>query len=270
MSRMIRIDVEYDGTLYHGWQRQVKVQSVQQTIEEALEGITKEYHPVVAASRTDSGVHALNQVAHFWTTTKIPNQKLHKALNTELPQDIVVKKLIRAPKGFHSMKGAHSKIYSYLIENGAYPSAHIRKISWWIPRKLDVKKMQEACKYFEGEKDFVSLKSGNSEQKSTTRTIYKIEVERKGDLIRILVHGNGFLKYMVRAIVGILTKVGRNKLDPSAVKSIIESRLRTKAAPNAPSKGLCLIKVFYEAENIDLSKPLNKLCKSANPLTFYH
>lgn len=269
--RIIKLNIEYDGTAYHGWQRQINSVSIQQTIEESLERIIKEHRPVVAASRTDTGVHALNQVAHFWTTTVIPDWKLQRALNNELPKDIVVKELISTPNGFHAMKGACSKIYGYLIENGKFPTAHRRNISWWIPVKLDVDAMKKGAKYFIGEKDFKSLMTGRSYPKSTIRTIYNVEVESQMDLVRIVVHGNAFLKQMVRAIVGTLVQVGKGKLLPDEVGSILKSHNRSNAGRNAPAKGLCLIKVIYEpiGENYK-SRQISDLWNPANSLTFYH
>lgn len=269
MPRLIRLDIEYDGTRYHGWQRQKNSSSIQQAIEETLEGIIKEYRPVVAASRTDTGVHALNQVAHFWTESDIPDSNLLLALNSELPKDIVIKNLQTVSPGFHAMKKAHSKIYSYLIENRKFPTAHRRNIAWWVPHTLNVENMKTAAKEFVGEKDFKSLMTGSNFQRSTTKIIYSIEIEREDELIRILIHGNGFLKQMVRAMVGTLVLIGRGKISPKELKSILSSRERSKAGRNAPSKGLCLIKVFYKPEELKF-KALSELCKPANSLTFYH
>ncbi|OGQ34541.1 MAG: tRNA pseudouridine(38-40) synthase TruA [Deltaproteobacteria bacterium RIFCSPHIGHO2_12_FULL_43_9] len=269
MPRKIRLDIEYDGTSYHGWQRQKNSSSIQQAVEEALERIIKEYRPVVAASRTDRGVHALNQVAHFWTSSDIPDLKLLFALNSALPKDIVVKNLKTANSDFHAMKKAHSKLYCYLIENGKFPTAHRRNISWWIPQKLNVENMKTGAREFIGEKDFKSLMTGRNHLKSTTKIIFNIEIEETNNIIRILIHGNGFLKQMVRAIVGTLVQIGMGKISPKDLNSILQSRERSKAGKNAPSKGLCLIKVFYEPRELKF-ETLSNLCRPANPLTFYH
>lgn len=269
MPRIIRLDIEYDGTLYHGWQRQKNSKAIQQVIEESLERVIKEFRPVVAASRTDSGVHALNQVAHFWTDSNIPDSKLQFALNAALPKDIVIKKLKTTDSKFHAMRGANSKIYSYLIENSKFSSPHRRNISWWIPQKLDVAAMKRGAKEFIGERDFKSFMTGRSFPKSTTRIIYNIEIEQKDELIRILVHGNGFLKQMVRAIVGTIVQIGKGKITPNELPSILQSLDRSKAERNAPPKGLCLIKVFYSTDELKFAT-LSDICKPANSLTFYH
>ena len=244
--RKIRFELEYDGTAYHGWQRQKGLLTIQQVVEETLQRITQESPVVMGASRTDSGVHALQQVAHFWTSRPLPDETLQKALNATLPKDIVVKKLETTQDTFHAMQHAHSKLYRYQIENLPFATPLKRLTHWWVPSILNVEAMQEAGKIFIGTRDFRAFKTSGNNPKSTVRTIFNCEVQKSNKVITILIHGDGFLKQMVRGIVGTLVMVGKGQLSLPEVKTILESHDRRKAGNNAPPHGLCLVSVFYD------------------------
>ncbi|MCR4432157.1 MAG: tRNA pseudouridine(38-40) synthase TruA [Tepidanaerobacteraceae bacterium] len=241
----VELLLEYDGTSYHGWQRQKNARSVQQVLEEAINAITGENVRVIGAGRTDAGVHALGQVANFKTNTRIPLEKLPYAINNRLPDDIVVKRARAVPEDFHARLWAKAKVYAYTIHNASFPSPLIRNFAYFFPITLDVDAMKRAGSYFLGVHDFSAFMASGSAVKSCVRHIFRLEVNRQGDLIKIEVEANGFLYNMVRIISGTLLDVGLHRICPEEVASIIESGNRDMAGRTLPPQGLCLLKVVY-------------------------
>lgn len=240
-----KIEIEYDGSNYHGWQRQPCVITIQEVVENALLKITGQGVNVIASGRTDAGVHAKGQVASFKCDTSISPASFKRALNSLFPRDIVVTDICIMPFNFNARYSAISKCYRYSILNRDYPSSLLYKYSWFIPKRLDIAKMKSVINLFIGEKDFSSFMGAKSTAVSTVRHIIRLEIDRKEDIINITIEGNGFLKHMVRNIVGTLVSIGKGEIDPSTLEEIIKLRDRRKAGPSAPAHGLCLMYVRY-------------------------
>jgi len=243
--RNIKLTIEYDGTGYHGWQVQANVETIQGTIEGKLAQITTEPVRLVASGRTDTGVHAVGQVAHFKTHSSLDVLTFLKALNSLLPEDIRVKDVEEVDEAFHARFSAKGRVYEYRIFNGELLSPFHRYFSWFVPGKLDLARMREAAMKLVGRHDFSSFCSTGSDHSSLIREVYAIDVGMRGDLIIIQVEANAFLKQMVRNIVGTLVEVGRRKLTPSQFSGILEARDRRRAGLAAPAQGLFLVKVNY-------------------------
>ena len=243
--RRLKLIIEYDGTNYHGWQRQPAFRTIQQTLEEALEKIIQTKTPVIGTSRTDRGVHALGQVAHCQIESPISNIHLLKGLNTILPADIKIKKLKTVDRAFHAQKQARSKIYVYHILNRPSPSPLLRHYSWWLRSPLNVSKMKKAAKLLCGEHDFKAFQNTGTKLISTTRTLFKSTVQKKSPYIIYEVKGSGFLKQMVRNIVGALVAVGKENLTVEEFGALLISKNRRFCPPPAPPQGLFLKKIFH-------------------------
>lgn len=243
--RNIKLTIEYDGKDFNGWQKQPTKLNIQGEIEKAIEEITGEKVDLTASGRTDAGVHSLGQTANFKTESQIQIEKFAKAINSKLKKSIVIKSAEEVDERFHSRYSVKSKTYRYIINNSDNGTAIYRGLEYHIPMKLDVKKMQEAMKFFEGEHDFKGFKASGTSSKSSVRTIYKGEVKQEGERIIIEVTGNGFLYNMVRIIAGTLVDVGLEKIKPEGIPEIIESKDRTKAGKTLPPHGLYLLKVEY-------------------------
>lgn len=241
----VKILLEYEGTAYSGWQRQKNAISIQEVLENAIKSITGEAVNVIGSGRTDAGVHALGQVANFKTQTKIPIEKLPYAINSKLPEDIVVKHAEIVPEDFHARFWAKAKIYTYTIYNAKFPSPLLRRYSYFYPRPLNVRAMKKAADMLIGTHDFASFMASNSPVKSTVRCIERLEVFQNGDIVKFEIEANGFLYNMVRIIAGTLLDVGINKKKANDIISIIKSKDRSMAGKTLPPQGLCLIKVIY-------------------------
>lgn len=246
--RNIKLTIEYDGKPFNGWQKQQNRLNIQGEIEKAISNITKEDVDLIGSGRTDAGVHALGQVANFRTNSNIPIDKMAIAINSQLKNSIVIKEAVEVDEKFHSRYNAKRKTYRYVINNSKYGSAIYRNLEYCFPIKLDVEKMKEAAKYFEGEHDFKAFKSSGTSSKSSVRTIYKAEVkyDKEAEKIVIELTGNGFLYNMVRIISGTLLDVGLGKIKPTDIPNIIESKDRQKAGKTLPAQGLFLLNVNYE------------------------
>lgn len=230
-----------------GWQKQPDKLNIQGTIEKAIEEITGEEVDLTASGRTDRGVHALGQVANFKTNSNIPVEKIPIALNTKLKKSIRILSAEEVDEKFHSRLTCKKKTYRYVINNSEYGTAIYRNLETHIPMKLNIEKMQEAVKYFEGEHDFKAFKASGTSSKSSVRTIYKADVfQMPNDRIYIELTGNGFLYNMVRIIAGTLVDVGIGKIKPEEIDSIIKSEKRENAGKTLPPQGLYLVKVEYE------------------------
>lgn len=207
--RNIKLTIEYDGKDFNGWQKQPNKLNIQGTIEKAIEEITGEQIELNASGRTDAGVHSFGQVANFKTNSKLHVDKFLLAINAKIKKSIVIKNAEEVDERFHSRYNCKRKTYRYVINNSKVPSALYRYLEYYEPKKLDVKKMQEAAKYFEGEHDFKAFKSSGTSSKSSVRIIYKANViEKENNRIYIELTGNGFLYNMVRIISGTLVEVG--------------------------------------------------------------
>ena len=244
--RNIKLTIQYEGTNYSGWQFQTNGTSIQETIQKALGKITEEEISLKGASRTDAGVHALGQVAVFKTNSNAPLSAFKEGLNSLLPDDIIVTEAKEVDPSFDPNKLALKKWYRYCIQMGENNSILSKRYSWHVKKSLDLKAMAEASKYFLGEKDFKSFQAANTDIKTSVRNIHSIAFEYGPlDLLFIDFTANGFLKYMVRNIVGTLVDVGLGKTKPLDVKEIIESRDRREAGPTAPPCGLFLVEIYY-------------------------
>ena len=244
--RNIKLIIEYDGKDFNGWQKQPNKLNIQGEIEKAIERITGEKVDLMASGRTDAGVHAIGQVANFKTNSNIPIEKIPIALNTNLKKSIIIKSAEEVEERFHSRLNCKRKTYRYIINNSKYGTAIYRNLETHIPMKLNIQKMQEAVKYFEGEHDFKAFKASGISSKSSVRTIYKAEViQKENEKIYIELTGSGFLYNMVRIISGTLVDVGLGKIEPEEIKNIIKSQKRENAGKTLPPQGLYLVKVEY-------------------------
>ncbi len=230
-----------------GWQRQPNKLNIQGSIEAAIKQITGEDVELSASGRTDAGVHAWGQVANFKTESNLPVEKFPIAINTKLKRSIRVIKAEEVDERFHSRLSCKRKTYRYVINNSEFSSAIYRNLETHISQKLDIVKMQQAVKYFEGEHDFKAFKASGTSSKSSVRTIYKAEVyEMPNNRIYIELTGNGFLYNMVRIIAGTLVEVGLNKIKPEDIPNIIKNGKRELAGKTLPPNGLYLLSVEYK------------------------
>ena len=245
MKKKYLLIIEYEGTAYHGWQSQKNGISIQEVIETALTKITKAETCVQSAGRTDAGVHAEGMPAHFVTESKMKPLEFLFALNSQLPLDITVKEVRKVPMSFNARGSAKRKLYRYSVLNRDHPSALNYRRSWFIPHALDIAAMRRATKYFVGKHDFTSFRAGNCNAKTPIRILSRVEIFKQGGFLQFEFEGKGFLKHMVRNLVGTLVHVGRKKISARQVKTILEARNRKIAGPTAPAQGLCLVKVSY-------------------------
>ncbi len=237
----VKLVVAYDGTNYKGWQVQPNGVTIEEKLNDALTNLFKTPINVIGASRTDSGVHSLGNVCIFDVDTRMPAEKICFALNQRLPEDIVVIDSCKVADDFHPRFVKSKKVYEYRILNRKFPDPTRRLDTHFYYYDLDVKKMEQAAKFIEGEHDFKSFCAANAQVKTTVRTVYECEVFKKDDVIIIRVTGNGFLYNMVRIIAGTLIKVGSGDIRPEELKDIIEKKDRGFAGPTAPAKGLTMI-----------------------------
>ena len=243
--RRFKLTVEYDGTAYSGWQRQINGPSVQQTLEEALCHLTGERIAVTGSSRTDAGVHALGLCAHFDSASRIPPEKVSFALNTMLPPDIRVRESSLAPEGFHARYAARGKVYRYVFCNARHMCAIGRQYRAHVPLPLDVPLMHSEAQSLVGTHDFAAFAASGSVARSTVRTLYRIEVVRRGEDVTLTVLGDGFLYNMVRIIAGTLAEVGAGRREPGAMARALETGDRLELGYTAPACGLTLLAVLY-------------------------
>lgn len=246
-ARNICLQVAYDGTNYHGFQRQQPpVMAIQNVLEKNLEKIFGDSVELAAAGRTDAGVHALGQVVNFFTDGKIPLENIPRAANGVLPKDIVILAACEADFSFSARHSALGKTYVYHIQTGLVPNPFNRHFSWHLPWELDVVAMQNALKELIGIHDFSSFRASGGADMSPVRTLYRADLCHRGDILTFTFKGNGFLYHMVRNIVGTVVNVGRGKISPVAFKKILAAKNRSLASPTAPPQGLFLAEVEYE------------------------
>lgn len=247
--RRIKLTVAYDGTNYCGWQVQNNEITVEGVLNKVLTKQLKEEIVVIGASRTDSGVHSMGNVAVFDTESTIPGERFLYVVNQKLPDDIVVVKSEEVPLDWHPRHQDSRKTYEYHIFNAKIPNPTKRLYTNFVSFDLDVDLMREGAKYLLGEHDFAGFCSIKTSAKTTVRTIYDLQVIRKGEEIIIRVTGNGFLYNMVRIIAGVLIRVGRGYYPPEKVLELLEGRERTGEANTAPPQGLCLMGIEYEKDS---------------------
>lgn len=244
--RRIKLTVAYDGTEYCGWQIQPNGITVEEVLNREISGLTGEEIRVIGASRTDSGVHALGNVAVFDTECAIPSERMAYALNRRMPEDIVITKSEEVPLDWHPRyQDVITKTYEYHIYNAAVPNPLKRRTTAFVSFPLDIEKMRAGAAYIVGEHDFISFCNIKTNTKDTIRTVYEIAIEKREDEIVIRITGNGFLYNMVRIIAGVLIRVGRGFYEPEKVLEILEEKKRTEAGVTAPSQGLVLVGIDY-------------------------
>jgi len=241
----IKLILEYDGTNYAGWQWQPNVPTLQAALEEAIKRTSKEELRVTASGRTDAGVHAFGQVANFKTEASLDAYAWLGALNHFLPADIRVLTADEVAPDFSARYSAKGKRYGYIIINRVIPSAIKRNYAWNISFPLDVEAMKQGASYLVGTHDFTSLRATACDAESPVRELRELEVGRDDSRIFVSLEASGFLRHMVRNIVGTLVEVGRGVMKPEDVRTILEMRDRTKAGPTAPPQGLYLVGVEY-------------------------
>ncbi|MCR4717910.1 MAG: tRNA pseudouridine(38-40) synthase TruA [Lachnospiraceae bacterium] len=241
----VRLIIAYDGTNYCGWQIQDNGITIEEVINKALTALCNEEIAVIGASRTDSGVHAMGNVAVFDTNSRIPAEKFSYALNQRLPDDIRIQRSDEVASDWHPRYQDTIKTYEYRYLNRRFPDPIRRLYTYFVYYPMDVVKMQEAANYLIGEHDFKSFCSTKGQQLTTIREIYDLTVKRQGDEIILRVTGNGFLYNMVRIIAGTLARVGTGLYEPGRVKDILEATDRQIAGPKAPASGLTLIGIKY-------------------------
>lgn len=247
----IALGVEYDGSSFHGWQRQKDKISVQETLEMAVSKVAFEPIQTVCAGRTDAGVHAISQVVHFETNAIRSPRAWVFGSNTNLSAGLG--RLVRVvwakevPEAFDARRSATGRRYRYVIYNHGIRPSLFRKQMGWYYRKLDIQKMQEAGQYWIGEHDFSSFRAADCQSLSPVRQIVSLEVQRVGDLVLIDVMANAFLHHMVRNMVGVLKLIGAGKKESLWAKEVLEARDRRSAAMTANASGLYLMEVFYPA-----------------------
>ena len=244
-KRNIVLTLTYDGTSYHGFQRQNKVIAVQNVLEKALSKLCGDSIELAAAGRTDSGVHACEQVVNFFTDGTIPLANIVYAGNRLLPEDIVLLEAKEADKDFSALHCVKSKIYIYKVHQSKLPSPFLARYAWQVNKMLNLENMQKALKYLEGEHDFSSFRSVGGNDTSPVREIYEASCRQEGDMYIFKFWGSGFLYHMVRNIMGLVVNIGLGRVDESQMPKIIEAKNRALAGQMAPANGLYLWKVFY-------------------------
>lgn len=246
MLKNFKLIIEYDGTHYCGWQRQPIDRSIQQEIENALTTMTRRKITLIGSGRTDAGVHALGQAANFTCETTIDTTALHKGLNSLLPEDIVIRNCEEVPVDFHARYDVKSKTYRYCIRSGPLPAAIGRQYEWWVRAPLDFDAMRQAAGQLIGRKDFKAFEATGSPRSHTVRHVMRADIQTDaGGRIVFEIEAEGFLRYMVRNIVGTLVQVGKGTIPPEQISLILESRDRGQAGATAPARGLCLVHVNY-------------------------
>lgn len=244
--RNLKLLIEYDGTGYHGWQRQKNAPTIQETLEKALARLTGEAVRVIGSGRTDAGVHALAQVANFFTASPLPLPAFLHGLNSLLPPDIAILEVSEAPRDFHARKSALAKKYQYRILNRPIRSPLHLRYSWWIPPPLDLEAMQEAAAALPGEHDFRAFQATGSSVKNPVRRVLAAAWDRaEGGLLTFTITANGFLRGMVRSLVGTMVEVGKGRRTPWSLKDLLETGDRHRGGPTAPPQGLFLVEVLY-------------------------
>jgi tRNA pseudouridine38-40 synthase len=256
--RTVKLIIGFIGTRYEGWQSQRNNRTLQELLEKSLFKILREKVPLISSSRTDSGVHALGLATHFKTQSKLPDSKLKQALNFYLPKDVIVFSVKTMPNDFHARYHAKSKVYRYSIWNSGTRPLFEAPFVWWCPQPLNLVLMRKAAAFLEGKHDFSAFKdAGGDDLKSAVREIKRITIRKKKSLLIVEVEGSGFLRHMIRIIVGTLVQAGRGKMAPQQVRTILRSKDRKLAGPTAKAKGLMLMRVKFKRPQPPPDLPLH-------------
>jgi len=246
MRKNFKLIIEYDGSSYHGWQRQKNRKTIQGEIEKAIMTITGNKIALTASGRTDAGVHAFGQVANFYCDTEISPEVFQRGLNSLMPKDIIIKECNTVNEKFHARYDAKTKTYRYRILNRTTPAAICRQYSWFIKKKLDLDAIQSAILHIIGTNDFKAFEGAGSPRSSTKRRVINACLQQKEKKYLIFeIEADGFLRFMVRNIVGTLLDVGLCKITPDDFKKILLSKDRNLAGVTAPPHGLFLMNVKY-------------------------
>jgi len=243
--RTVLLVLEYDGSPFHGWQRQAGLPSVQEAVEAAFEAATGERSAVHASGRTDAGVHALRQCAHARTSTRLPDDRLHGALNAHLPPSVVVREVRTVSPEFHARFGARRKRYAYRVALQPVRPVLARGRALWLREEPDLDRMREAARLLLGRRDFRAFTAADLAPRDTVRTLSSIHLRRTREGLLFVLEADGFLPRMVRSIVGTLLEVGRGFLSPEDVAEALRSRRRAGVGVTAPPEGLYLVRVKY-------------------------
>jgi len=244
--RNLKLTIRYDGTDFFGWQTQPGKRTVQETLEQAIASITQEARVRVNCSgRTDSGVHAVGQVANVFTASQLSSETLFKAINAKLPEDVCVRELMEVPQSFDANKDAVRKLYRYVIQDGRIQDPFMRKYAWFVRQNLDVEAMSRASRCLVGRHDFRCFETEWPNRLTSVRTITHLAVNRFGEFLWIDVEADGFLYNMVRAIAGSLVQVGRGFRSETQIEDVLKAMDRRLAGPTAPPEGLFLMRVTY-------------------------
>lgn len=246
----IALKLQYDGTDYAGWQVQKNAVTVQEKLNEAVFLLTGKRVVVTGSGRTDAGVHAAAQIAHFDTESSLPPEKYAPALNVFLPPDIRVLSSRAVPADFHAVKSAKKKTYAYSLYRAETELPLKERYAVRVFGALDLDNMKKCAAVFVGEHDFTCFLASGSDVKNAVRTIYAIEIAERGKDLTISVTGNGFLYHMVRILAGTLLSAARGALTPAACEALLAGKDRSSAGKTMPAKGLCLVSVSYEEHNI--------------------
>lgn len=244
--RNFKIIIEYDGRRYCGWQRQNHDPTIQETIEQALRKMTGQHISVAGSGRTDAGVHAYGQVANFKCDTKLKAEDFMGGLNSLTPEDIVVISCEEVDDEFHARYNVKSKVYMFKILQRRHPAAIYRQYAWHIRSELNFETMRTAMAYLIGKHDFKAFEGSGSPRSSTIRSVVSARLYRQdADYLTFEIEADGFLRFMVRNIVGTLVDVGKGKITPDEFKQILDSKDRSRASATAPAHGLFLKQVKY-------------------------
>lgn len=243
--RNIKLTFEYDGTDFFGYQRQREGRTVQGELEKALSVITDRAVTVYSAGRTDTGVHALGQVANFHTESGLAIDRMMKGLNSILPGDIAIKRIEIVPDDFHARFSARSRRYEYFIDPRPLRSVFNRRFALHVPYSIDSEAIRKACRYLPGEKDFSSFRCSHDASDHSVRRIIEAGIDVRGEVLALFFEGSSFLQHMVRIIVGTLLSVGRGRMTAEMFSEVIDAKDRRVAGPTAPPHGLYLTRVRY-------------------------
>ncbi|RLB72309.1 MAG: tRNA pseudouridine(38-40) synthase TruA [Deltaproteobacteria bacterium] len=241
----IKLIVAYDGTDYVGWQYQPNGISVQQRLEEAVQQLTGTIHTVYSSGRTDSGVHARGMACHLTTEKDLPLSAWREGVNRFLPDDIAVRHVELVDDQFHARFSARGKHYRYTILRDPVRSPQERKISWQVKKPLDLEKMEQAAQDFIGQQDFAAFRTSGCTADTTIREIFSIDFSEEGSLLQIDICGSGFLRNMIRMMVGTLVQIGRCKRPVDAIQKLLEGTEPVASPLTAPAQGLCLMEVWF-------------------------
>ena len=245
MLKNYKLLLAYDGSRYLGWEHQPGKETIQGKLEQVLSRLCGEIPDIIAAGRTDAGVHAKGMTANVFLDVSMEPDEIMDYMNRYLPDDIVVLDMKVASDRFHARYNAVAKTYCYTCFDGRTKPVFDRKYVWTLDRRLDVEKMRMAAGYLEGRHDYKCFCKGPQKKKSTVRTVDRITITRRKDYVTLSFHGDGFLRNMVRILTGTLVEVGLGNMEPQQVQQILLSGERSDAGPTAPAQGLCLMEVEY-------------------------